>query len=86
MVGGYELARRLAAGRAVKIGKRAFVGNCGMAAPGRKVPKHGLVAVLSAAPVKAKARLVLDRQPADPAAPAGRRAATTSAPSRRRPG
>ena len=34
----------------VKIGKHAFVGNSGMTAPGRKVPKQGLVAVLSAAP------------------------------------
>jgi len=34
----------------VKIGKRAFVGNSGMTAPGRKVPKASLVAVLSAAP------------------------------------
>ena len=37
-----------------KVGKRAFLGNSGMAAPGRRVPKHGLVAVLSAAPSKAK--------------------------------
>ena len=42
--------RRLAADRRVKIGKHAFVGNSGMTAPGRKVPKQGLVAVLSAAP------------------------------------
>ncbi|MFI6534384.1 Pls/PosA family non-ribosomal peptide synthetase [Nonomuraea sp. NPDC050547] len=39
----------------VRIGKRAFVGNSGMTAPGRKVPKDGLVGVLSAAPKKAKA-------------------------------
>ncbi|MFF5207236.1 Pls/PosA family non-ribosomal peptide synthetase [Streptosporangium sp. NPDC000396] len=39
----------------VRIGKRAFLGNSGMTAPGRKVPKDGLVAVLSAAPKKAKA-------------------------------
>src|SRR5262249_3080249 len=36
-------------------GKRAFVGNSGMAAPGRKVPKASLVAVLSAAPRRKKA-------------------------------
>lgn len=38
-----------------KVGKRAFLGNSGMTAPGRRVPKHGLVAVLSSAPAKAKA-------------------------------
>jgi non-ribosomal peptide synthetase-like protein len=39
----------------VRVGKRAFVGNSGMAAPGRSVPKRGLVGVLSAAPKRAKA-------------------------------
>ncbi|GAA3969000.1 Pls/PosA family non-ribosomal peptide synthetase [Gordonia caeni] len=37
-----------------RVGKRAFLGNSGMVAPARKVPKGGLVAVLSAAPAKAK--------------------------------
>jgi non-ribosomal peptide synthetase-like protein len=37
------------------VGKRAFLGNSGMTAPGRAVPKNGLVAVLSATPRKAKA-------------------------------
>ncbi|WP_298444411.1 Pls/PosA family non-ribosomal peptide synthetase [Gordonia sp. (in: high G+C Gram-positive bacteria)] len=37
-----------------RVGKRAFLGNSGMVAPDRKVPKGGLVAVLSAAPEKAK--------------------------------
>ena len=37
-----------------RIGKRAFLGNSGMAAPGHRVPRDGLVAVLSSAPVKAK--------------------------------
>ena len=37
-----------------QVGKRAFLGNSGMTAPGRAVPKNGLVAVLSAAPAKAK--------------------------------
>jgi non-ribosomal peptide synthetase-like protein len=32
------------------VGARAFLGNSGMTAPGHKVPKRGLVAVLSAAP------------------------------------
>ncbi|WP_278258848.1 hypothetical protein [Nocardioides convexus] len=36
----------------MKVGKRAFVGNSAMAAPGRKVPKRSLVAVLSAAPAR----------------------------------
>ncbi|MFD0891497.1 amino acid adenylation protein, partial [Streptosporangium algeriense] len=55
MVAPYELdAGRLRVGH-VRIGKRAFLGNSGMTAPGRKVPKDGLVAVLSAAPKKAKA-------------------------------
>ncbi|MFE0602353.1 Pls/PosA family non-ribosomal peptide synthetase [Streptomyces sp. NPDC058892] len=36
------------------IGRRAFLGNSGMAAPGRAVPDDGLVGVLSAAPKKAK--------------------------------
>lgn len=40
-------------GRA-RVGKRAFLGNSGMTAAGRKVPKDGLVAVLSAAPHKSK--------------------------------
>jgi non-ribosomal peptide synthetase-like protein len=37
-----------------KVGKRAFLGNSGMAGPGRSVPKNGLIAVLSAAPEKAR--------------------------------
>ncbi len=53
LVGPYELRDgRMTIGR-TKIGKRAFLGNSGMTAPGRKVPKRGLVAVLSAAPPKA---------------------------------
>lgn len=54
MVAPYELGSgwmRLAQAR---IGKRAFLGNSGIASAGRKVPKHGLVAVLSSAPQKAK--------------------------------
>jgi non-ribosomal peptide synthetase-like protein len=38
----------------VEIGKRAFIGNSGLAPGGRKVPKDALVAVLSSAPRKAK--------------------------------
>ena len=50
LIGGYELGGGWLRIERVKIGKRAFVGNSGMAAPGRKVPKRALVAVLSAAP------------------------------------
>jgi non-ribosomal peptide synthetase-like protein len=55
MIAGYELGGGwLRIGR-VEIGKRAFVGNSGMAAPGHVVPRDGLVAVLSSAPRKSKA-------------------------------
>ncbi|WP_375003447.1 Pls/PosA family non-ribosomal peptide synthetase [Gordonia sp. PS3] len=37
-----------------KVGKRAFLGNSGMVAPSRKLPKNSLVAVLSSAPTKSK--------------------------------
>ncbi|OYO04442.1 amino acid adenylation protein [Enemella evansiae] len=56
LIGGYELGGGWLRVERVKIGKRAFVGNSGMAAPGRKVPKQGLVAVLSAAPRRTKAK------------------------------
>jgi non-ribosomal peptide synthetase-like protein len=39
----------------VTIGRRAFLGNSGLAAGGHSVPRDGLVAVLSVAPLKAKA-------------------------------
>jgi len=55
LIGGYELHGGWVRVERVKIGKRAFVGNSGMAAPGRKVPKASLVAVLSAAPRRKKA-------------------------------
>lgn len=55
MIASYELGGGwLRIGQA-KVGKRAFLGNSGMAAGGRSVPKNGLVAVLSAAPKKSKA-------------------------------
>ncbi|GAA2005442.1 Pls/PosA family non-ribosomal peptide synthetase [Brevibacterium samyangense] len=54
MIGSYELGHGwMRIGRA-KVGKRAFVGNSGMTAAGRKVPKNALVAVLSAAPAKSR--------------------------------
>lgn len=56
LIGGYELGGGWLRVERVKVGKRAFVGNSGMAAPGRKVPKASLVAVLSAAPRRTKAR------------------------------
>ncbi|TDV55213.1 Pls/PosA family non-ribosomal peptide synthetase [Actinophytocola oryzae] len=55
MVAAYELGGGWLHVAAVRVGKRAFVGNSGMAAPGRSVPKRGLVGVLSAAPKRAKA-------------------------------
>ncbi|HEV7651902.1 MAG TPA: Pls/PosA family non-ribosomal peptide synthetase [Actinophytocola sp.] len=54
MVASYELGGgwlRLATAR---VGKRAFLGNSGMTAAGRSVPKRGLVGVLSATPKRAK--------------------------------
>ncbi|MGA1838766.1 Pls/PosA family non-ribosomal peptide synthetase [Herbiconiux sp. 11R-BC] len=54
MVASYELGGGwLHIGKA-KIGRRAFLGNSGMAGPGRSVPRNGLVAVLSSAPKNAK--------------------------------
>ena len=56
LLGGYELGGGWLRIARVKVGKHAFVGNSGMTAPGRKVPKQGLVAVLSAAPRRTKAK------------------------------
>ncbi len=56
LIGGYELGDGWLRIDHVKVGKHAFVGNSGMAAPGRKVPKRSLVAVLSAAPQRGTAR------------------------------
>jgi non-ribosomal peptide synthetase-like protein len=55
MVASYELHAGWLRLGPVRIGKRAFLGNSGMAAPGHRVPRDGLVAVLSSAPRKAKA-------------------------------
>ncbi|MFZ2512258.1 MAG: Pls/PosA family non-ribosomal peptide synthetase, partial [Gordonia sp. (in: high G+C Gram-positive bacteria)] len=54
MVASYELSGGWMRIGQARVGKRAFLGNSGMVAPTRKVPKGGLVAVLSAAPEKAK--------------------------------
>ena len=55
MVASYELGGGWIHVARATIGKRAFLGNSGITQPGRKVPDDGLVAVLSAAPRKAKA-------------------------------
>ncbi|BAL91232.1 putative NRPS-related enzyme [Actinoplanes missouriensis 431] len=54
MVATYELSHGWLRVAPARIGKQAFLGNSGMAAPGRSVPKRGLVGVLSSAPHKAK--------------------------------
>jgi len=54
LIGSYELGRGYLRIERASVGKRAFLGNSGMIAPGRAVPKRGLVAVLSATPEKAK--------------------------------
>ena len=48
MVASYELGGGWLRIAEARVGKRAFLGNSGMTAPGRSVPKNGLVAVLSA--------------------------------------
>ncbi|GAA3214127.1 Pls/PosA family non-ribosomal peptide synthetase [Actinocorallia longicatena] len=50
MIAPYELNGGWMMLARAKIGKRAFLGNSGMAAPGRKIPKGGLIGVLSATP------------------------------------
>lgn len=54
LVASYELGGGYLRVARAEIGRRAFLGNSGMAGPGHKVPKDGLVAVLSAAPPKSK--------------------------------
>ncbi|GAB08517.1 putative non-ribosomal peptide synthetase [Gordonia araii NBRC 100433] len=54
MVASYELGGGWLRVDEARIGKRAFLGNSGITGAGRKVPKNGLVAVLSATPSKAK--------------------------------
>ena len=56
-VGGYELGAGWMRLDRARVGKGAFVGNSGMAGPGHKVPRQGLVAVLSAAPPSRKAKV-----------------------------
>lgn len=54
MVASYELGGGWIHVAKAVVGKRAFLGNSGITQPGRSVPDDGLVAVLSAAPPKAK--------------------------------
>ncbi|HEY4797289.1 MAG TPA: Pls/PosA family non-ribosomal peptide synthetase, partial [Mycobacterium sp.] len=54
MVASYELGGGWIYMATTTVGRRAFLGNSGIAQPGRRVPDDGLVAVLSAAPAKAK--------------------------------
>lgn len=55
LVASYELGGGYVRVARVEIGERAFLGNSGMAGGGNRVPRDGLVAVLSVAPRKAKA-------------------------------
>jgi non-ribosomal peptide synthetase-like protein len=55
LIGSYELGGGWMRIAPIEIGKRAFLGNSGMAAGGHTIPRDGLVAVLSAAPRKSKA-------------------------------
>ncbi|TFD17730.1 Pls/PosA family non-ribosomal peptide synthetase [Cryobacterium sp. TMT2-23] len=54
MVACYELGGGWLRIGPAKIGRRAFLGNSGIAGAGRTVPRNGLVAVLSSTPRKAK--------------------------------
>ncbi|WP_460945275.1 Pls/PosA family non-ribosomal peptide synthetase [Okibacterium endophyticum] len=54
LVASYELGGGRVRVAEAQIGARAFLGNSGMTAAGHKVPRDGLVAVLSSAPRKSK--------------------------------
>ncbi len=54
LVASYELGGGWIYVATTTVGRRAFLGNSGITQPGRRVPDDGLVAVLSAAPPKAK--------------------------------
>jgi non-ribosomal peptide synthetase-like protein len=55
LIASYELGGGWLRIAEARVGKRAFLGNSGMTAAGRAVPKRGLVGVLSATPKRAKA-------------------------------
>ncbi len=71
LVGGYELGGGWLRVERVRVGKGAFVGNSGMAAPGRKVPKTGAGRrpVGRAPPGDGQGRKLMAGQPPDAAAP-----------------
>ncbi|MEV6398453.1 Pls/PosA family non-ribosomal peptide synthetase [Streptomyces sp. NPDC051907] len=54
MVASYELGGGWLRIAEARVGKQAFLGNSGMTAAGRSVPKRGLVGVLSSTPKRAK--------------------------------
>ena len=54
MIASYELGGGYLHIAPAKVGKRSFLGNSGMTAAGRTMPRNSLVAVLSATPAKAK--------------------------------
>ena len=67
LLGGYELGGGWLRTERVKVGKHAFLGNSGMTAPGRRIRRDSLVAVLSAAPTtRAKAGVSWLGSPPEP--------------------
>ena len=54
LLGPYELSGGWIHSAPATVGRRAFLGNSGIVAPGRKLAKKSLVAVLSSAPRKSK--------------------------------
>src|SRR5699024_12089567 len=55
LIGGYELGGGWMSSGLAKVGKRSFVGNSCITAPGRKLAKNSLVAAPSTTPKKTKA-------------------------------
>ena len=56
LIGPYELSGGWIRSAESQVGKRSFVGNSGIVAPGRRLAKRSLVAVLSSAPKKSKGK------------------------------
>ncbi|WP_262360139.1 Pls/PosA family non-ribosomal peptide synthetase [Corynebacterium bouchesdurhonense] len=56
LIGPYELSGGWIRSAESQVGKRSFVGNSGIVAPGRRLAKRSLVAVLSSAPRKSKGK------------------------------
>ncbi len=61
LVGGYELGGGWLRVDRTRVGKRAFLGNSGMAGPGRKVPATRWSRCCRPAPREGQGRIVLDR-------------------------